>query len=112
MNCPTCDRFMLFPAAPCNYCHRLFPSAGSLARCIHRGSFPESSKLGGTTIGTDDPSVWQYLLWFGGNFWTAELHHDVRLQEPCSFNELLSHFDRWRDSGKSPWRQVFPENAQ
>lgn len=85
-------------------------TAGSLARCVHVGSFPASSKLGGTTIGTNDPARWQYLLWFDGQFWATELKHDVMRDIPSSFEELKSHFERWHGSGQSPWKRVAPQN--
>lgn len=86
-------------------------ACGSLNVCIHAGSFPESSKVGGWTIGTDDPSIWQHLMWFDGQFWAAELKSDTERQRPATFEELKMHFDHWRDSGQSPWRRVYPQPA-
>jgi len=84
-------------------------TAGVLSRCVHPGSFPQSSKPGGTTVGTNDPAIWQYLMWFDGQFWAMEMHHDVRLGEPCSFSELKGHFEYWQAAGENPWRRVYPE---
>lgn len=87
------------------------PGSGALSKLIHPGSFPASSKLGGTTIGTNDPAIWQHLLWFDGTVWAAELKSDV-LRHVSTLEELRSHFDRWQGSGQSPWRRVCLPNAE
>lgn len=87
-------------------------TAFCLSRLIHRGSFPTSScvhkgKDGGiqlpTTVGTDDPSIWQHWLLVDGQLWTATLKCELTNHRP-GYDELRLHFEYWRTKSCSPWK--------
>jgi hypothetical protein len=74
--------------------------SGCLSKLSHAGS-PSAPGC----IGTDDPARWQHLLWFDGQVWATELFSD-HLRHVPTYDELRGHFDRWKDSGESPWMRV------